>query len=182
MEKIDYLFMEAASESFNLKPKFLELGSRVIGNQKELSARNVFDIGLNGNKDYIGVDYIGVDYIDGEGVDKVCDVRRLPFEDQSFNTIIAMNLLEHVQQPWLALEEIKRVLSKEGVVILATPFCYEIHGCPYDYYRFTPSFYLDMFKEFKTKITVTVGYRMRPKMVYFIGGNCDSLETCYDDL
>jgi len=175
MEKIDYIFMEAAKEAFDLRGDFLELGSRVISDQRFLSARNVFNENL-GKSD----SYIGVDGIDGEGVDRVCDVRDLPFGDGTINTVIAMNLFEHVERSWLAFDEVKRVLSDDGVVIIATPFSYDIHGCPDDYYRYTPSFYLNTFDELRTKITVTVGYRLRPKMVYFIGGEADTLEANFD--
>ena len=175
MEKIDYIFMQAVKESFDLKGIYVELGSRVITNQKHLSARNVFKGDFHKSEEYIGVDYM-----EGEGVDTICDVRNLTFENDSINTIIAMNLFEHVEESWLAFEEIKRVLSKKGIVIIATPFSYDIHGCPEDYYRYTPSLYLNVFKDLKTKITVTVGYKMRPKMVYFIGGNADTLEKDFD--
>lgn len=175
MERIDYIFMQAVKESFDLKPNYIELGSRVITDQKHLSARKVFKGDFNKSEEYIGVDYL-----EGEGVDSIGDVRDLPFENDSINTVIAMNLFEHVEESWLAFEEIKRVLNKNGVVIIATPFSYEIHGCPEDYYRYTPSLYLNVFRNFKTRITLTVGYKMRPKMVYFIGGNADTLVNDFD--
>lgn len=174
MEKIDYIFMEAVGDSFELKPAIIELGSRIINIQKDLSARNVFD------KNYSTDEYIGLDFMEGEGVDKICDVRELPFEDGAIDTVIAMNLFEHVEESWLAFDEIKRVISKDGVVIIGTPFSYEIHGCPEDFYRYTPDFYLKVFKDFETKITVTIGYHRRPKMVYFIGGNAETLKDNID--
>ncbi|MCK5003217.1 MAG: class I SAM-dependent methyltransferase [Gammaproteobacteria bacterium] len=169
MEKIDYAFMQAVDEAFDIKTRIIELGARVIENQKPLSARNIF------NKGYSSDEYTGLDYIEGDHVDIACDVRELPFEDKSINTVIAMNLFEHVEESWRAFDEIKRVIGDDGTVIIATPFCYNIHGCPYDYYRYTPSFYTNTFKDFDTKITVTIGYNQRPKMVYFIGGNNKSL-------
>jgi len=109
MERIDHIFMQATKESFKLKANYIELGSRVITDQKHLSARLVF----KGNFDKSS-EYIGIDYLEGEGVDKVCDVRNLPFEDNTINTVIAMNLFEHVEQSWLAFDEIKSVLSPGG--------------------------------------------------------------------
>lgn len=175
MEKMDYVFMQAVSESFNILPVIVELGSRIINEQKNLSARNVF------NKNYSQDEYIGVDYIEGEGVDKICDVRNLPFKDGSINAVIAMNLFEHVEEPWLAFDEIKRVLSDDGIIIIGTPFSYEIHGCPDDYYRYTPDFYVKTFKDLRFKITLTNGYSRRPKMVYFIGGNANTLSENFNE-
>lgn len=175
MEKIDYIFMQAISGAFEIKPVIVELGSRIINEQKNLSARSVF--GQSSEKG----EYIGVDFLKGEGVDKVCDVRDLPFSDSSINAVIAMNLFEHVEESWLAFDEIKRVISEDGVVIIGTPFCYEIHGCPDDFYRYTPDHYLNVFKDFKVKIIVTVGFSKRPKMVYFIGGNNKQLSDDFDN-
>jgi SAM-dependent methyltransferase len=172
MEKIDYIFMQSVSSAFKIKPRIVELGSRIIKNQGEMSARSIF-----GNN-YTPNEYVGVDYIEGEGVDLVEDVTNLPFNDNSINTVIALNLFEHVEKVWLAMEEVKRVLSNEGTVIFGTPFSYEIHACPEDYYRYTPFFYNKMFEDLPVRITATIGYKMRPKIVYFIGSyNKDVLEN-----
>ena len=174
MEKIDYRFMQAVDESFDINTRIIELGARVIDVQKPLSARNIF------NKNHTADEYTGLDFIEGDHVDMLCDIRKLPFEDKSISTVIAMNLFEHVEEPWLAFDEIKRVINDNGTVIIATPFCYQIHGCPDDFYRYTPSLYLNTFKNFDTRITVTVGYHKRPKMVYFIGGNNKSLANNFE--
>lgn len=165
MDKLDYVFMQAVKSSFKFEPKIVELGSRCIGDQAKFSARLVFGNGLDSNE------YVGVDYVEGEGVDLVHDVTKLPFEDNSVNTVIAMNLFEHVEKVWLAMDEIKRILSDDGVVIFATPFCYEIHACPYDFFRYTPFFYNKMFEDLDVRITATRGYKIRPTMVYFIASN-----------
>lgn len=165
MEKIDYIFMQSVSGAFNIKPKIVELGSRFIKDQGTMSARSIFA------RNYTPDEYVGVDYMEGEGVDLVEDVTNLPFDDKSVNTVIAMNLFEHVEKVWLAIDEVKRVLSDDGMVIFGTPFSYEIHACPEDYYRYTPFFYNKMFEDLPVRITATIGYKMRPKIVYFIGSN-----------
>jgi len=173
MEKVDYLFMRSVKSAFEIKPKIVELGSRIIGNQENLSARSIFGSNCTPDK------YVGIDYIEGNGVDLVEDVTNLPFEDNSISTVIALNLLEHVQKFWLAIDEVKRILSEDGIVIFATPFSYEIHGCPEDYFRYTPSFYNKEFEQLSARITATIGYKMRPKMVYFVGGNNQNILDNY---
>ncbi len=48
-----------------------------------------------------------------------------------------MEVLEHADAPEQAISEIHRVLKKDGILLLSTPFLFEIHDRPNDYYRFT---------------------------------------------
>lgn len=59
------------------------------------------------------------------------------FEDGKFDVVLLMEVLEHVQNPFLAAQEIRRVLKPGGVLIGSTPFILGIHDAPHDYYRFT---------------------------------------------
>ncbi len=45
----------------------------------------------------------------------------LPFKDQSFNLVASLDYLEHLENDNLCLEEIRRVLKKNGRLVLATP-------------------------------------------------------------
>jgi len=51
----------------------------------------------------------------------VADMRRLPFPDSSFESVIAVHSIEHIPDPGRALAEIRRVLASGGRAILATP-------------------------------------------------------------
>ena len=50
----------------------------------------------------------------------VQDMFRLPYANQSFNVVIVSNALHIVPQPEKALQEIKRVLKEDGVLIAPT--------------------------------------------------------------
>jgi SAM-dependent methyltransferase len=50
----------------------------------------------------------------------------LPFRDNSFDSIIAGEVMEHVENPSFLLREINRVLENNGKLIISTP-----HGCYY---------------------------------------------------
>lgn len=52
---------------------------------------------------------------------KVCDVRKLPYEDNSFNTILSNCALEHVEEVDVALLETSRVLTNGGHLIMTVP-------------------------------------------------------------
>ena len=69
--------------------------------------------------------------------DVVADAHALPFRDESFDNVAAIETLEHLKNPFLAVREIKRVLRPGGKVLVTTRFCYPIHDAPADYFRFT---------------------------------------------
>jgi SAM-dependent methyltransferase len=53
----------------------------------------------------------------------VCaDVQRLPFADAAFDTIICLEVLEYVPRADAALEEMSRVLRRNGALVVSTPF------------------------------------------------------------
>lgn len=49
------------------------------------------------------------------------DIEAMPFEDQSFSTVVCTEVLEHVPYPATALEEMRRVLKPGGVLIGSVP-------------------------------------------------------------
>jgi ubiquinone/menaquinone biosynthesis C-methylase UbiE len=45
----------------------------------------------------------------------------LPFPDEHFETVLAMGVLEYLDQPWRALEEMARVAKPGGVILVSYP-------------------------------------------------------------
>ena len=56
------------------------------------------------------VKYVILDKVSDYNPDIVGDVHDLPFEDNSVDAVICMNVLEHVEEPQKAVKEIYRVL------------------------------------------------------------------------
>ena len=50
------------------------------------------------------------------------DVYNLPFQNNSIYTIILSEVLEHLQDPQVALKEMCRVLSDEGLLVISVPY------------------------------------------------------------
>lgn len=47
--------------------------------------------------------------------------KKIPFKDNSFDTVTCFHVLEHLDNPKKALQEIKRVLRKDGLSVFAVP-------------------------------------------------------------
>lgn len=66
------------------------------------------------------------------------DGTSIPLEDNSVETILATELLEHCPNPDVILREAFRVLKPGGNIILTVPFVWNLHLVPYDEFRYTP--------------------------------------------
>jgi SAM-dependent methyltransferase len=69
----------------------------------------------------------------------------LPFQDNSFDTVICFNTLEHIYDATAVLAELHRVVKPGGLVHVTVPFMFRIHGHPDDYFRATPSWWRETF-------------------------------------
>jgi ubiquinone/menaquinone biosynthesis C-methylase UbiE len=49
------------------------------------------------------------------------DIRKLPFQDNSIDYIISLGVIEHFEKPILLVNEMARVLKKDGILFLTTP-------------------------------------------------------------
>jgi SAM-dependent methyltransferase len=75
---------------------------------------------------------------DGRAPDHYYDGARLPFENESFDCVLSIQVLEHTPDPFALLTEMSRVLKKGGLLILNAPFSFRLHEEPHDYFRYTP--------------------------------------------
>jgi len=63
--------------------------------------------------------------------------RIIPFDTSSFNVVLCVEVLEHVEEPVAFVKEIVRVLRSGGLLILTIPFSARRHHTPNDFQRFT---------------------------------------------
>ncbi len=86
--------------------------------------------------------YIGADWtncLHDSKADIVADLNKeLPIENDFADTIVSLNVLEHLYNPQLFLKESFRVLKDDGTIILHIPFQWWVHEAPHDYFRYTP--------------------------------------------
>jgi SAM-dependent methyltransferase len=65
------------------------------------------------------------------------DGKIIPFDASSFDIVLSVEVLEHVEDPVAFVNEIIRVLKSKGRLILTIPFSARRHHTPNDFHRFT---------------------------------------------
>lgn len=71
-------------------------------------------------------------------LDIVADLNQVfPLPDNSFDSILCSDVLEHIADPSFFMAETARVLKPGGDLMLMVPFFYWLHETPHDYYRYT---------------------------------------------
>lgn len=71
-------------------------------------------------------------------LDVVADLNQpFPLPDNTFDSILCTDVLEHIADPFAFMQETARVLKPGGNLMLMVPFFYWLHETPHDYYRYT---------------------------------------------
>jgi 2-polyprenyl-3-methyl-5-hydroxy-6-metoxy-1,4-benzoquinol methylase len=50
----------------------------------------------------------------------------LPYQNETFDFIICVEVIEHLRNPWLIVSECKRILKKKGKLIITTPNIFSV--------------------------------------------------------
>ena len=59
--------------------------------------------------------------------------------EEQYSIVIADQVLEHVQRPHAAVQNIHAMTRPGGWAMVATPFLFRVHARPHDYNRWTPA-------------------------------------------
>lgn len=132
---VDKFHREHFSDERDRNGLLLDLG----GNKK--SKRGLFDI------DHYERSVVYANLSPSKRPDTVTDAALLPFRSGVFDTVICSELLEHVFSPKEVLAEVSRVLKTKGRALICAPFMVGIHGDPYDYGRYTGSYWKRLLDE-----------------------------------
>lgn len=78
------------------------------------------------------------DVSDGIDVDIVIDAHAMyDLHSEYFDAVVAVSVWEHLERPWIAAEEVFRVLRPGGIAYIATHQTFPLHGYPSDFFRFS---------------------------------------------
>jgi SAM-dependent methyltransferase len=81
--------------------------------------------------------YVNLDILLHLKPDLIATTLHLPFKDMTFDAASCLVVLEYVEEPGNALRDIYRVLRPGGVLLTVTPFLWEFHPSPNDFFRYT---------------------------------------------
>ena len=79
----------------------------------------------------------------------LCKTNTITIPDNYFDIIFCTEVLEHTNNPFLAVEELYRIVKPGGIVAVTTPFNFRIHNPLPDNWRFTEHGLRILFKMFK---------------------------------
>jgi hypothetical protein len=96
--------------------------------------REMFDVA-----EYITVDWNENAPISPSRIDIRSPADAIPLQDEIADVIIMTELLEHTFFPQATLREALRLMKPGARIFGTTPFAWEFHEMPHDYFRYTPS-------------------------------------------
>jgi SAM-dependent methyltransferase len=71
-------------------------------------------------------------------IDVFGDGQELPVATASVDTVLSLEVLEHLPAPGRCVAEMARVLKPGGRLLLTVPFLQPLHQLPHDFRRYTP--------------------------------------------
>ena len=92
---------------------------------------------LYGSSEYIGLEYDTPENRSIKNADFFYDGTSFPFDNSSFDSVVLNQVFEHVFNPDNFLDEVLRILKKDGKLFLTIPFVWDEHEQPVDYARYS---------------------------------------------
>ncbi len=133
---IDELYQRAGSDIHSQPARVLEIAPQVWAGARPFinAAANIITLDID---PLSGADLIG----------DICNLGSV-VEDESFDFVICTEVLEHVANPFDAMNEIFRVLKPGGKLYASSPFDFRIHGPLPDNWRFSEHGWRELGKRF----------------------------------
>lgn len=132
-----------------LHPQWIayRLISRSSGLVNTLLRGRIVNVGSGPNLDWLVIpetsQHIAVDYPEtgarlyGARPHIWGDAQQLPLASNCSDTVLLLEVAEHLPHPDKAFKECVRILKPGGQLVVSTPFLYPEHDLPYDYHRWT---------------------------------------------
>ena len=106
-----------------------------------------------------GCRYVAMEVTATRSGDVIGDALHMPFATEVFDGVVCTEVIEHVEDPLLALREINRICVPGARLYLSAPMSWGLHYEPYDYFRFTKYGLASLLRRsgFRVEETVRIG-------------------------
>jgi SAM-dependent methyltransferase len=81
---------------------------------------------------------------------------QFPIESNTYDIVLSGNVIEHVQDIWAWMNELKRILKTGGLIFTINPVSWEYHEAPIDCWRIYPKGYEAIAAKCNLKIVTCV--------------------------
>lgn len=97
----------------------------------------------------------------------IASISNLPFDDQSFDLICALDIIEHVEDDVSALTELSRLAADDAILLISTPLHPEL-WTPFDDFvghrrRYEPDRFITMLGDHGFAVVQSAVFGMKPK-------------------
>jgi|SRR3989338_6187393 len=132
------IFMNKQCEQHTIRGQVLDVGSGIAMASYHRFLRKEMDI-------VVECLDLGFENSNAKKINLEADF--LPQANESMDTVLLFNVLEHLYNYQFVLSEAKRVLKPGGKLIGATPFLVAYHPDPHDFWRYTKDALEKIFKK-----------------------------------
>ena len=144
--KIDFFYIKKKSdfrdrilESIKFNESVLDIGKGMRDKFSQINSKNIETLDVNQFDDYPDIIFDLCDNLDTGLIEK-------------YDKIICLAVLEHVYNPFKAVNNLKKMLTKHGLVYGYVPYLYHYHAPKdlkfQDYFRFSKDALIYLFKDF----------------------------------
>lgn len=131
-------FRDKILEEINIKDEVLDIGMAMRDKYKDIRSKHIETLDVNDFGDY---------------PDIICDIcNDITGLEEKYDKIICLAILEHVYDPFKAIQNLRLMLKKNGIIYGFVPYLYNYHA-PLnlkfqDYFRFSKDSLAYLFKDF----------------------------------
>jgi SAM-dependent methyltransferase len=121
--------------------------------------------------------FVACDMRPGPGVDDIEDLHALSLPDESIGSVLLLDTIEHVREPWVAMAELRRCLRPGGLLVMTSVMFFPVHAHPEDYWRFTERGFEVLIDGLTPIVVTAVGYPDLPHTVAAIASKGETSEA-----
>jgi SAM-dependent methyltransferase len=121
--KAEKLFAQSLEETVRDARDILDIGTSMRFAKELRPYERLFN-----NKKYVAAGYQPLMIYGSYNCDGHQDIQNMTYVDNSFDAVLCIEVLEHVANPFLAANEILRVLRPNGTLLITVPFLAHYHG------------------------------------------------------